>query len=47
MARNRRKLTQAIDNLKTIRMINTEIQTILDRRDKEKPREAEKEDERC
>ena len=41
------KLTQAIDNLKTIRMINTEIQTILDRRDKEKPREAEKEDERC
>lgn len=37
------KLTQAIDNLKTIRMINTEIQTILDRRDKEKPREAEKE----
>ena len=35
-----RKVTQAIDNLK-------EIQTILSRSDEEKPREAEKEDERC
>lgn len=32
-----RKLTQAIDNLKT-------IQAILDRSDEEKPREAEKEE---
>ena len=37
-----RKLTQAIDNLKTIRMINKEIQTILDRSDEEKPRHSRK-----
>ena len=39
-----RKLTQAIDNLKTIRMINKEIHTLINRSEEKKPREAEKEE---